>query len=75
MNGQKLLVVKGRYSYTGPDGEQYQVIYVSDDNGYRAEGDHLPSNQLKGLKSSMKAMVPILAKRINPTLVASLTGG
>lgn len=35
-------VVRGYYSYVGPDGRQYTVNYVADRFGYRAYGDHLP---------------------------------
>lgn len=36
-------VVQGSYSYTGPDGVVYTVNYIADENGYRAEGAHLPT--------------------------------
>uniref|UniRef100_A0A336LXA7 CSON004603 protein n=1 Tax=Culicoides sonorensis TaxID=179676 RepID=A0A336LXA7_CULSO len=72
VDGQKQLVVRGKYSYIGPDGETYQVIYVSDKAGYRPEGDHLPMR--KSLKSSMKTVMSTLLKRIQPNLVASLVG-
>jgi hypothetical protein len=44
--GQKDLeaqVATGSYSYTGPDGVLYTVTYTADENGFRAEGAHLPT--------------------------------
>ncbi|GAB0093171.1 endocuticle structural glycoprotein SgAbd-2 [Sergentomyia squamirostris] len=35
-------VMQGSYSYTGPDGVVYTIRYIADENGYRAEGAHLP---------------------------------
>lgn len=40
-NGEN--VVRGTYSYIGPDGVQYTTNYVADRNGYRAYGAHLPT--------------------------------
>lgn len=34
--------MQGQYSYTGPDGIVYTITYIADENGYRAEGTHLP---------------------------------
>lgn len=34
--------MQGSYSYTGPDGVVYTVTYIADENGFRAEGAHLP---------------------------------
>ncbi|KAK2716505.1 uncharacterized protein LOC136039489 [Artemia franciscana] len=34
--------VEGEYSYEGPDGKTYMTKYRADDNGFVAEGDHLP---------------------------------
>ncbi|KAJ1529799.1 hypothetical protein ONE63_006544 [Megalurothrips usitatus] len=38
-----VIAAQGSYSYTGPDGVQYTVNYIADDNGFRAEGEHLPT--------------------------------
>lgn len=35
-------VMSGSYSYTGPDGNVYTITYIADENGFRAEGAHLP---------------------------------
>ncbi|XP_026738219.1 cuticle protein 2-like, partial [Trichoplusia ni] len=37
------LQVSGSYSYIGDDGVTYTVTYTADENGYRAEGAHLPT--------------------------------
>lgn len=36
-------VMQGSYSYTGPDGVIYTIRYIADENGYRAEGAHIPT--------------------------------
>lgn len=35
--------MQGSYSYTGPDGILYTITYIADENGYRAEGAHIPT--------------------------------
>ena len=30
------------YSYKDAEGKEFTIKYVADENGYRAEGDHLP---------------------------------
>ncbi|XP_063540641.1 cuticle protein 3-like [Cydia strobilella] len=34
---------QGSYSYTGDDGQLYQVRYTADANGFQAQGAHLPT--------------------------------
>ncbi|KAG4077087.1 hypothetical protein HA402_016074 [Bradysia odoriphaga] len=36
-------VMQGSYSYTGPDGIVYTITYIADENGFRAEGAHIPT--------------------------------
>ncbi|KAL7027891.1 hypothetical protein ACKWTF_005637 [Chironomus riparius] len=36
-------VVRGYYSYIGSDGKQYTTNYIADRFGYRAYGEHLPT--------------------------------
>lgn len=35
--------VTGSFSYTGPDGNQYTIQYIADENGFRPVGSHLPT--------------------------------
>ncbi|KAJ2946982.1 hypothetical protein O0L34_g16327 [Tuta absoluta] len=36
------VVVRGSYSYTGPEGEPVQVNYVADENGYQPQSASIP---------------------------------
>ncbi|KAL1491079.1 hypothetical protein ABEB36_011732 [Hypothenemus hampei] len=36
-------VIQGSYSYTAPDGTPITVHWIADENGFRAEGAHLPT--------------------------------
>ncbi|KAJ3654475.1 hypothetical protein Zmor_013662 [Zophobas morio] len=40
---QEAEVIQGSYSYTAPDGTPISITYVADENGFRAEGAHLPT--------------------------------
>ncbi|XP_037780461.1 cuticle protein AMP1A-like [Penaeus monodon] len=41
--GPEGAVVKaGQYAYTAPDGSLIEVKFTADENGFQAEGDHLP---------------------------------
>ncbi|XP_076272816.1 cuticle protein 3-like isoform X2 [Rhynchophorus ferrugineus] len=35
--------IQGSYSYTSPEGEQIQINYQADGNGYQAQGSHIPT--------------------------------
>ncbi|XP_052755008.1 endocuticle structural glycoprotein ABD-4-like [Galleria mellonella] len=37
------LLVEGQYQYTAPDGQIINVLYRADENGFQAQGDHLPT--------------------------------
>merc|ERR1711911_459511 len=41
-NGDAGNAVRGSYSHTDAEGNTYTINYVADENGYRAEGEHLP---------------------------------
>jgi hypothetical protein len=36
-------VVQGAFSYTSPEGYPIKLNYIADENGFRAEGAHLPT--------------------------------
>ncbi|XP_030747948.1 endocuticle structural glycoprotein SgAbd-2-like [Sitophilus oryzae] len=36
-------VIQGSYSYTAPDGTPITVNWIADENGFRAEGSHIPT--------------------------------
>jgi len=35
--------INGQYSFIGDDGQEYQVSYTADENGFRPVGAHLPT--------------------------------
>ncbi|XP_019876733.1 cuticle protein CP14.6 isoform X2 [Aethina tumida] len=59
--------VTGSYSYIGPDGVTYTVLYVADEYGFRAAGEHIPPAAHTDKK------VPPLG--IPGAAIASLAGG
>lgn len=40
------IIMRGSYSYVGPDGVLYTVSYVADKDGFRPTGPHLPTSNL-----------------------------
>ncbi|XP_058463443.1 larval cuticle protein 65Ag1-like [Malaya genurostris] len=44
--------VQGNFKFVADDGQEYKVKYVSDgNNGFRAEGDHIPNEYVDKLSS------------------------
>ncbi|CAD7076733.1 unnamed protein product [Hermetia illucens] len=37
-------VAQGQYSYTAPDGQLIRLTYLSDENGFQPQGDHIPTS-------------------------------
>lgn len=66
---QKILSVSGSYGWIGDDGNDYEINYISDENGYKATGNHLPSITSSPIKTK-----PNLVLRISPALRNSLLG-
>lgn len=38
----EILVVRGTISWYAPDGQQYTITFIADENGFQPQGDHLP---------------------------------
>ncbi|CAH0749702.1 unnamed protein product [Diatraea saccharalis] len=38
----EVVVVRGSYSYTNPEGKQESISYYADETGYHAEGESIP---------------------------------
>ncbi|XP_071442531.1 endocuticle structural glycoprotein ABD-4-like [Hetaerina americana] len=39
---EDIVVSRGSFSYTAPDGTPFTLTYVADENGFQPQGDHLP---------------------------------
>lgn len=70
---QSILAISGSYGYNGDDGKFYEVRYTSDEQGFRASGDHLPDTGTDVAPPIIAMGVPP-AVSISPSLVASLVG-
>lgn len=70
---QSILVISGTYGYTGDDGKFYKVRYTSDEEGFRASGDHLPDTGTDVTAPPIAMGVPP-SLEISPSVVATLVG-
>ncbi|KAL1506260.1 hypothetical protein ABEB36_005654 [Hypothenemus hampei] len=43
LGDEQVASVHGTYSYISPDGQHLTVNYIADENGFRAQGNHLPT--------------------------------
>ena len=60
--------MQGSYSYVGDDGQTYSITYTADENGFQAQGAHIPTPP--------PIPEPILkALQILPPLVGDGSGG
>lgn len=64
---QQVLVVTGSYSWKDQDGKEYRVRYTSDENGFRASGDHLPN-------TNTDILAPPAPQFVSSALIATLVG-
>lgn len=39
----EIQTARGSYQYYGPEGQLYKIVYTADENGFQAQGDHLPT--------------------------------
>ncbi|CAL8102807.1 unnamed protein product [Orchesella dallaii] len=39
----EIQTARGSYQYYGPEGQLYRIVYTADENGFQAQGDHLPT--------------------------------
>ncbi|XP_070141855.1 endocuticle structural protein SgAbd-6 [Drosophila kikkawai] len=39
---EEAISVQGSVDWVGPDGVHYKLNYLADENGFQAQGDHLP---------------------------------
>lgn len=40
---QEAEVIRGSFSYTSPEGQPISLSYIADENGFQAQGAHLPT--------------------------------
>lgn len=62
---QSILTISGDYGYKDADGKWYRVNYTSDENGFRASGEHLPDT---GTDAEPPSVL------VSPALIATLAG-
>lgn len=71
---KKVLKIIGSYGWRDLSGKKYQVLYTSDEYGFRASGEHLPNTQTDVVGSQALPWPLDAPVELNPSLIATLVG-
>ena len=69
-----ILIVNGNYGFIDGNGNKYRVDYISDENGFRATGDHLPDQEQGPYLTANTPFTYPLDHEIDPNLLKSIVG-